>query len=112
MAVEICGVAAEEIRSTYRPGPPLGEGRNKDRKTPRPLIVTLVTPQQAEQLHDYGSSRKVIYDVDDETEVTVYINEDLILSDRIANHEAREARRKRIQQKDAQTKNFHPPTES
>ena len=36
MAVEICGVAAEEIRSTYRPGPPLGEGRNKDRKTPRP----------------------------------------------------------------------------
>eukprot|EP00116_Pleurobrachia_bachei_P006920 sb/3467182/ len=40
-------VSREDIIKCFRPGPPLGTGSNKDRKEPRPLILSLATPEMA-----------------------------------------------------------------
>ena len=112
--IELLQVDSEEIKGIYRAGPQLGEGRNKDRTKPRPIIVSLSTPQLAEQLHAHGYGKRVFYEIDNaelegKTEIPVYINKDLILADRVANYEARVARNKR---RETDSQSFRNQTES
>ena len=114
--IELLQLAEEEIKGVYRPGPPLGEGRNKDRTKPRPIIVQLSTPQLAESLHDHGYGKRLLYefkDGDDVIEIPVFVNKDLILADRVANYEARVARNKRNELRgEKSSENFPDQTES
>ena len=116
LVLELLQVSEEEIKGLYRAGPPLGEGKNKERTLPRPIIVSLSTPQLAESLHEYGSGKKLIYDCYDgekKLEIPVYCNKDLILSDRVANYEARQlARNKNKEHRGDVPTNFQKVTES
>lgn len=79
----------EDIISVTRAGPPIGKGVNKERKEPRPLIITVKTPELARQLHDYGSGLKIVADGKE-----YYVNQDLILADRIAGYKARQEKKR------------------
>ena len=86
--IEILNVTDDEIYKVVRAGPPSKD--NTSRKS-RPLIVTMSTPELACSLHDYGRGRKV---TNQGTREELWINPDLILADRVANYNARLARRK------------------
>lgn len=90
LACALLGIEQEHIVSSYRAGPVLGTGTNKERTTPRLLILTLDSPDRAKELHKYGNGNRII---DDET--THWINPDYTSTERKANYEARKARKMR-----------------
>ncbi len=91
IAAELLDVAAVQIERCYRAGPPLGTGSNKDRSTPRPLVVVLATPELARSKHKYGNGSKVLKDG-----AQFWVNPDLSRAERRANFEARQKRRERM----------------
>ena len=88
---QILSMEDEEIIKVRRAGPPIGSYRD-DKRTARPLIITVTTPDIANSLHDYGrGTRRVSTD----RRVAFWVNPDLIKADRDANFRARDAARLR-----------------
>ena len=94
-------VQEKEICKVVRAGPRKTEAELKEetrkalaeKRRPRlvrPLIVTVVTPRLAEDLHVYGSGRKLTYEG-----VEHWINPDLIRVDREAQYNARKLKKER-----------------
>ena len=79
----------ENIVNLFRPGPPPGLGTNSDKNTPRPLIIRLSSPVDAQYWHRNSSGRKTEYEGSD-----IWINPDLTRVERSANYTARQERRK------------------
>lgn len=86
--IEILGINEEDIELVIRAGKPSTEADSP----PRPLIITVKTPEMASALHGYGRGKRVNSPDDDDT--YIWINPDLIEADRKANYRAREERRK------------------
>ena len=87
-AAQILGVDDEEIIKVRRAGK-LIEGARR----PRSLIVTLTTPDLANNLHDYGRGIKRVCTSD--RSLAYWVNPDLIKADRDANYRARVIARQR-----------------
>ena len=81
-------ISETKIERCFRAGPPLGTGTNKDRISPRPLIIILESPELARHYHKYGNGSKIIYEGND-----YWINPDLTRAERRANYHARQLRR-------------------
>ena len=81
----------DNISKVIRAGPELGKGINKNRTSPRPVIVTLSTPQLAEQVSNYGVGFKVRLEKMEAIEglTEFWVNPDRIQSDRLADYKAR-----------------------
>ena len=88
----------DNIVRVTRAGPRLGTGYNKERTTPRPVIVQMETPQVAQQLHRHGSGKKIVLEREGGKTCEFWLNQDLIKSDREAQ---RDARKQRYQSKDS-----------
>ena len=87
-AAQILGVDDREIIRVRRAGK-LIEGARR----PRSLIVTLTTPDLANNLHDYGRGIKRVCTTD--RSLAYWVNPDLIKADRDANYRARVIARQR-----------------
>ena len=74
-----------------------------DKVTPRPLIVTVATPELAKTLHNYGSGYRVTVRDGSGTDCYVWCNPDLIKSDRIPNYNARKLQRERRNKREETT---------
>ena len=85
-AMDLLDLGREDIVNVFRAGAPRQDGR----RTRRPLIITLSSPQLASQVHKHGRGRRVTFR--DNPREVFWLNQDLIKSDRIANAKAREAR--------------------
>ena len=59
------------------------------------MIVTLATPALTQDLHRFGSGRKLTVWNDSEEKAEYWINQDLIKVDRKANYDARQLKRER-----------------
>ena len=86
MLEEVLEVDKREIITCYR------AGVKRENGVPRLLIVTLSTPDLAEQLHNYGSGTRLENSGGNKD---IWINQDLIKSDRDANYQARKIMRER-----------------
>ena len=87
-AQQILGIDDDEIVKVRRGGP-LKEGERR----PRSLIVTVVTPDLANNLHDYGRGVRRVCTT--ERNLAYWVNPDLIKVDRDANYRARLIARER-----------------
>jgi hypothetical protein len=83
--VEIVGLDIGDIEYVQRVGKPSEDAR------PRPLIITVKTPEMAAALHGHGRGRKF----SDANSVDVWCNPDRIAADRKADFLARQERNKR-----------------
>ena len=95
---QVIGIPEPKIVKCYRSGPPLGQGSNRDRTDPRPLVVTLESPQLALHYHKYGNGNRIITKDNGEC----WINQDFTRAERHANYLARKARRNRSSGGDAE----------
>lgn len=87
MAVtEILSLDSSDVIQVWRAGPP-------KRNYNRPVVVTVSTPEIAQNLHNYGRGKR-IENLNDEREY-YWCNPDLIETDRKANFKAREEARRR-----------------
>ena len=91
-ASQLLQIPEGSIEACFRVGPPLGQGSNEDRLTPRPLIVVLESPDAARKQHRYGIGVKVTSNNRD-----FWINPDLTRAERKANYDARQFRKRRLQ---------------
>ena len=93
--LEELDVTESDIKTVIRAGPQPGSGSNRERRTPRPIVVTLVTPELANELHDHGNGTRVkVNDAGKEDSGKIFwINPDLIQADREAEFKAREKKR-------------------
>lgn len=88
----VTGLSDSEIIKCIRAGPK--ENREKGiKKTSRPIIVTVHSPDLAKRLHKYGNGNRIIYN-----NTVWWVNPDLTISERGANFRAREYRKLRLQQ--------------
>ena len=85
---EILGLNEVDVENVYR----AGKADNPDRTGPRPLIITLKTPEMAMALHGHGRGRR--YAHPDGGDRFLWCNPDLIDADRKANFAARQERRR------------------
>ena len=92
-ACQVLGVEQDEIVKVWRSGPP----KQGERPRPRSLIVTVINPELANQLHDYGRGVKRVCTSD--RHLKFWVNPDLIKADRDANFNAREAARARARER-------------
>lgn len=95
-ATQVLGLDDDEIVKVRRAGPP----PQGEQGRPRPLIVTVLTPELANQLHDYG--RGVRRTCTTDRRIAFWVNPDLIKADREANFKAREAARDRFRGRENQ----------
>ena len=84
------GLANEDIEYVRR----VGKLPNDESPGPRPLVITVRTPEMAAALHGHGRGRKF---TDNVSGVDTWCNPDLIAADRKANYLARQERNKRKQ---------------
>ena len=82
----LVNVTDSQIKKCIRAGPKR-EGDSK----PRPIVVTLESPELAKSLHKYGNGSKVLYEAE-----SWWINPDLTQADRRAAFKARQFRRERF----------------
>lgn len=88
----VTGLSDKEILKCIRAGPK--EDRNTgQKKTSRPIIVTVENPELARRLHKYGNGHKVICQGK-----IWWINQDFTISERHANFRARQYKKLRQQQ--------------
>ena len=101
--LEILGLRADEIEFMKRAGKPRtpDPDHEDDIPRPRPLIVTVLTPEVAQRLHNHGRGRKFTVRDEDDDEQIIWCNPDLIAADRKANWLARKERNKRRQEAEA-----------
>ena len=90
----VTGISDNEIRKCIRAGPKEDKVTGT-KKSPRPIIVTVQSPELAKSLHKYGNGNKVIYG-----SKIWWVNPDLTISERQANFNAREYKRLRQQNQD------------
>ena len=83
----ILGIDVKHVVGAIRGGRP-----DTSKVKRRPLILTLSSPQLAQECHYYGTGRKYIVEGEE-----YWGNKDLILKDRIAAAKAREVRLKRLE---------------
>ena len=106
---KILQVNKEDIVTCYR------AGAKRENGGARLLIVTLATPSIAEQLHNYGAGCRIETSSD---MMDIWINPDLIKSDRDANYNARKLMREKRamlegkRQKNVETAVQKKPTEN
>ena len=103
-AIEILNIQDKEILNVRR------AGRSRVDGSIRPLILTVSTPELANDLHNYGRGQKRVNDLG-----TFWINPDLIQADRVANYKVRVlARQKRnaLKEKEIITNTFNTPNRS
>ena len=86
IVINILGLDNDDIEYVRRAGK-----LDEDDPQPRPLIITVKTPEMATALHGHGRGRK-FRDGDNED---IWCNPDLIAADRTANYFARKERKKR-----------------
>lgn len=86
--IKMLGLDNDDIEYVRRVGKPGGSENTQ----PRPLIITVKTPEMATALHGHGRGRKFR---DDDRNEDVWCNPDLIAADRTANYLARQERNKR-----------------
>ena len=89
--LRLLDIREDQLINVSRAGPPIGSLRN-DRRTTRPLIITVSTPEMAAYLHNYGRGWRIA-----SRNGVFWVNPDLIKADRIANAKARDARKMRRQ---------------
>lgn len=75
-------------------------GKPSDDSRPRPLVITMKTPEIAAALHGHGRGRKFY---DDNNSVDIWCNPDRIAADRKADFLARQERNKRRQERENNT---------
>ena len=85
--VNQCNIQRQDIVSCFRAGRPRVSEDDDSSRVPRPIIATLITPELACDMHEYGMGRKVTD--------KIWINQDLTRSERVAAYNARNARRSR-----------------
>ena len=81
-AAKCLDIESNQVIRVFRPGKPI---RENDRRTCRPLIITVANPELAASLHDYGRGWRR----EDDAGNVYWVNPDLIKSDRDANLKAR-----------------------
>ncbi len=86
---EVLQVDKKDIVKCYR------AGARRESGEPRLLIVTLSSPILAEELHDYGAGTRVETSGGNGNRKDIWINQDLIKSDRDANYRARKLMREK-----------------
>lgn len=98
ITIELLNIEQKEIVNIRRAGRVRTDGSN------RPLIVTVSTPELANDLHNYGRGSKRTRD-----SRIFWINPDLIQADRVANYKSRLiARQKKNTHKDKEALNLTP----
>ena len=86
-------------------------GAKRENGDPRLLIVTLSSPSLAEQLHNYGSGARVETTGGNDCRKDIWINQDLIKSDRDANYHARKLMREKRAKLEERRRKGPNPTE-
>ena len=86
--LQIVGLDNSDIEYVQRVGKP----PTVEKPKPRPIIITVKTPEIAAAIHGHGRGRKFRNDADN---TDTWCNPDLIRADRIAEFHAREERKKR-----------------
>ena len=84
---KICGIRSEEMVKVFRAGK-----RDENSNSPRPIIVTLTSPDLANRLHKYGNGGRVILE-----KRVWWINPDLTAGERKRQFECREMKRTIVQ---------------
>ena len=103
----------QDVLYVSRAGPRIGSLPNDQRKS-RPLVAQLATPELASQKHGHGFGKKwyMMSEMgEQEMDEYYYVNKDLIYSDRVADYEARKAKKARAAAAAPpvqQTKNVEP----
>ena len=95
---DLCGINRNDIIKIFRAGK-IKQRENGDtdvRPRQRPIIVTMVTPEQAREIHKHGFGRKI--------SESIWINQDLTSSERTAAWKARNARRSNVVKKQVYNK--------
>ena len=102
---QILHVNKKDIVNCYR------AGAKRENGDPRLLIVTLSSPSLAEQLHNYGSGARVETTGGNDCRKDIWINQDLIKSDRDANYHARKLMREKRAKLEERRRKGPNPTE-
>ena len=89
-ALIILDLEPEHVEAVFRAGSVSKSVSPGTTPRPRPLIITLITPELAKRKHNWGNGRKRTFS--DSPDV-FYINPDLILADRKAAYDARQLKR-------------------
>ena len=92
-AATLCGVELNQIIRCFRAGKTTSEVAK-----PRLLIIVLKTPELARELHNYGNGQKLDHDNN------IWVNPDLIYSERQANFKARMTRRDKVKAMQPETR--------
>lgn len=99
-AARLCDIDKSLVIGCFRAGKNRKEDTdNAVNAKPRPLIVTLSTPNLAKELHNYGNGRMI------DRDENIWVNPDLIYSERKANFSARNRRRQKLSAMRTENKN-------